>query len=48
MVDWFKKDRVKGLKKQLSVLKIVQQDYQGKTIDNIIVQVEARIKEEER
>ena len=33
------------LQKQLDVLKEVAEEYQGKTIENIIVQIEARLKE---
>ena len=33
------------LKSQLEVLRQVAKEYQGKTIDNIIMQMEARIKE---
>lgn len=33
------------LQKQLSVLKEVAEEYPGKTIGNIIVQIEARLKE---
>ena len=33
------------LQKQLSVLKEVAEEYPGKTIENIIVQLEARLKE---
>lgn len=31
--------------KQLSVLREVAEEYQGRTIENIIVQLEARLKE---
>lgn len=34
-----------ALQKQLSVLKEVAEEYPGKTIENIIVQLEARLKE---
>ena len=33
------------LNKQLHVLREVTEEYPGKTIDNIIVQIEARLKE---
>ena len=33
------------LQKQLNVLKEVAEEYQGRTIENIIVQIEARLKE---
>lgn len=33
------------LNKQLHVLREVAEEYPGKTIDNIIVQIEARLKE---
>ena len=33
------------LRKQLSVLKEVVEEYPGKTIENVIVQIEARLKE---
>ena len=33
------------LQKQLSVLKEVAEEYPGKTIENVIVQLEARLKE---
>lgn len=33
------------LKAQVAVLKEVAEEYSGKTIDNIIVQIEARLKE---
>lgn len=36
------------LKKQLEVLREVALDYGGRTIDNIIQQIEMRLKEEER
>lgn len=35
-------------KAQIAVLKEVSLDYQGKTIDNIIQQMEARVKEMEK
>lgn len=36
------------LKAQLSVLKEIALDYSGKTIDNIIQQMESRVKEVEK
>lgn len=36
------------MKAQIAVLKEVMIDYQGKTIDNIIQQMEARVKELEK
>ena len=33
------------LQKQLNVLKDVAEEYPGKTIENVIVQLEARLKE---
>lgn len=36
------------MKAQIAVLKEVMTDYQGKTIDNIIQQMEARVKEREK
>lgn len=36
------------LKRQLSLLKHIAKDYSGKTIDNIIQQIESRIKEFEK
>lgn len=33
------------LQKQLSVLREVAEEYPGKTIENVIVQLEARLKE---
>lgn len=36
------------LKRQLTVLKEIMQDYPGKTIDNIVLQMEARVKEMEK
>ena len=33
------------LQKQLNVLKEVSEEYPGKTIENVIVQLEARLKE---
>lgn len=33
------------LQKQLNVLKEVAEEYHGKTIENVIVQLEARLKE---
>lgn len=36
------------LKRQLTVLKEIMQDYPGKTIDNIVMQMEATIKEMEK
>jgi len=35
------------LRAQLAVLRDVQREYAGKTIENIIVQLESRIKEKE-
>lgn len=36
------------LNKQLHVLREVAEEYPGKTIDNIIVQIEARLKEKDK
>lgn len=36
------------LNKQLHVLREVADEYPGKTIDNIIVQIEARLKEKDK
>lgn len=36
------------LNKQLHVLREVAEEYPGKTIDNIIVQMEARLKEKDK
>lgn len=36
------------MKAQIAVLKEVMTDYQGKTIDNIIQQMEARVREMEK
>ena len=36
------------LRAQLAVLRDVQREYAGKTIDNIIVQLESRLKEAEK
>lgn len=33
------------LQKQLSVLREIAEEYPGKTIENVIVQIEARVKE---
>lgn len=42
----FKKMEARELHYQLSVLRDVQQVYSGKTIDNVIQQIESRIKEQ--
>ena len=38
------KDPIKNLQEQLNVLRDVQHDYEGHTIENIIAQIESRIK----
>lgn len=42
----FKKMEARELHYQLSVLRDVQQVYSGKTIDNVIQQIDSRIKEQ--
>ena len=41
-------EQTENLKQQLAVLKEVMRDHPGRTIDNIIMQIESRIKEREK